>query len=43
MRNRLLDALPKDVTDGLKSDFERVTLARSKVLHHPGDTIHHSA
>ena len=41
MRNRLLDALPKDVTDGLQRDFERITLARGKVLHHPGDTIRH--
>jgi CRP-like cAMP-binding protein len=41
MRNRLLDALPQDVTDGLQRYFERVTLARSKVLHHPGDTIRH--
>jgi CRP-like cAMP-binding protein len=41
MRNRLLDALPKDVTDGLQRYFERVTLTRGKVLHHPGDTILH--
>ena len=41
MRNRLLDALPKDVTDDLQRYFERVTLPRSKVLHHPGDTIRH--
>ena len=41
MRNRLLDALPQDVTDGLQRYFERVTLARSQVLHHPGDTIRH--
>ena len=41
MRNRLLDALPRDVTDGLQRYFERVTLARGKVLHHPGDTIRH--
>jgi CRP-like cAMP-binding protein len=41
MRNRLLDALPQDVTDGLQRYFERVTLARGKVLHRPGDTILH--
>jgi CRP-like cAMP-binding protein len=41
MRNRLLDALPQDVTDGLQSRFERVTLPRGKVLHRPGDTILH--
>ena len=41
MRNRLLDALPKDVTDGLQRYFERVTLPSGKVLHHPGDTILH--
>ena len=41
MRNRLLDALPQDVTDDLQRYFERVTLPRSKVLHHPGDTILH--
>jgi CRP-like cAMP-binding protein len=41
MRNLLLDALPKDVTDGLQRNFERVTLPRGKVLHHPGDTILH--
>ena len=41
MRNRLLDALPRDVTDSLQRCFERVTLPRSKVLHHPGDTILH--
>jgi CRP-like cAMP-binding protein len=41
MRNRLLDALPQDVTDGLQRYFERVTLPRGKVLHHPGDTIQH--
>lgn len=39
MRNRLLEALPQDVSDGLQ--FERVSLARGKVLHHPGDTIGH--
>ena len=41
MRNRLLEALPQDVTDGLQRYFERVTLPRGKVLHHPGDTILH--
>ena len=41
MRNLLLDALPKDVTDRLQRSFERVTLPRGKVLHHPGDTILH--
>jgi CRP-like cAMP-binding protein len=41
MRNLLLDALPKDVTSGLQRYFERVALARGKVLHHPGDTILH--
>src|ERR1043165_7639289 len=41
MRNRLLEALPKDVTAGLQRHFERVTLPRGKVLHHPGDTIVH--
>ena len=41
MRNRLLEALPQDVTDGLQRYFERVTLPRGKVLHHPGDTIEH--
>lgn len=41
MRNRLLDALPSDVTDGLQRYLERVTLPRGKVLHHPGDTILH--
>ena len=41
MRNRLLDALPQDVTDGLQHYFERVTLPRGQVLHHPGDTILH--
>jgi CRP-like cAMP-binding protein len=41
MRNRLIDALPRDVTDGLERYFERVTLARGQVLHHPGDTIRH--
>lgn len=41
MRNRLLDALPQDVTAGLQSDFERVSLERGKVLHHPGETIRH--
>lgn len=41
MRNRLLEALPRDVTDGLQRYFERITLPRGKVLHHPGDTIVH--
>ena len=31
MRNRLLDALPEDVTDGLQPYFERVTLPRGQV------------
>lgn len=41
MRNRLIDALPQDVIDGFQRHFERVTLPRGKVLHHPGDTILH--
>ena len=41
MRNRLVDALPEDVTDGFQRYFERVTLQRGKVLHSPGDTILH--
>ncbi|HWI36446.1 MAG TPA: Crp/Fnr family transcriptional regulator [Burkholderiales bacterium] len=41
MRNRLLDALPEDVTGGLQRYFQRVTLPRGKVLHSPGDTILH--
>ena len=41
MPNRLLDALPQDVTDGLQRYFERVTLQRGQVLHRPGDTILH--
>jgi CRP-like cAMP-binding protein len=41
MHNRLLDALPRDVIDGLKNDFEEVSLARGVVLHHPGDRIRH--
>ena len=41
MHNRLLDALPQDVRDGLKPHFERVSLPRGKILHHPGDTIEH--
>jgi CRP-like cAMP-binding protein len=41
MRNRLLDALPREVTQGLQRYFTRVTLPRSRVLHHPGDTIAH--
>ena len=41
MRNRLLEALPQDVTDGLQRYFERVTLERGKILHNPGDTIVH--
>src|SRR5687768_18229062 len=41
MRNRLLEALPQDVTPGFQSYFERVTLERGKILHHPGDTIRH--
>src|SRR5688572_3888760 len=41
MRNRLLDALPQDVTHGFQRYFERVSLERGKVLHHPGDTIRH--
>lgn len=41
MRNRLLDALPQDVSSGLQSHFERIALERGKILHHPGDTIRH--
>ena len=41
MRNRLLDALPQDVASGLESRFQRVSLERGKILHHPGDTIGH--
>ena len=41
MNNRLLDALPQDVRDGLQSHFEHVSLPRGKILHHPGDTIEH--
>ncbi|HUQ73731.1 MAG TPA: Crp/Fnr family transcriptional regulator [Burkholderiales bacterium] len=41
MRNLLLDALPKDVTDGLQPYVERQKLERGKVLHSPGDTIKH--
>ena len=41
MRNLLLDALPQDVTGGFQCYFERLTLPRGKVLHHPGDTILH--
>jgi CRP-like cAMP-binding protein len=41
MHNRLIEALPREVTEGFQRYFERVALARGKVLHHPGDTIHH--
>ena len=41
MNNRLLDALPRDVRDGLRSQLVQVSLARGKILHHPGDTIEH--
>jgi CRP-like cAMP-binding protein len=41
MRNRLLDALPHDVASGFQSHFERVSLERGNILHHPGDTIGH--
>ena len=41
MHNRLLDALPQDVRDGLQPHFEQVSLPRGKILHHPGDTIEH--
>ena len=41
MRNRLIDALPQDVTLGLQRSFERVSLERGQILHHPGETIRH--
>ncbi len=41
MRNRLIEALPHDLTLGLQRNFERVSLERGKILHHPGDTIRH--
>src|SRR5687768_17669522 len=41
MRNRLIEALPRDVTLGFQRNFERVSLERGKILHHPGDTIRH--
>jgi CRP-like cAMP-binding protein len=41
MRNRLIQALPRDVTERLQRYFEQVSLPRGKVLHLPGDTIQH--
>jgi CRP-like cAMP-binding protein len=41
MHNRLIEALPRDVTLGLQSKFEHVSLERGTILHHPGDTIRH--
>jgi CRP-like cAMP-binding protein len=41
MQNRLLDALPRDVTKALEKDFEQVSLKRGEVLHRPGDRIRH--
>ena len=39
--NRLIDALPADVYEGLANAFELVPLTLGTVLHRPGDVIRH--
>ncbi len=41
MRNRLFDALPRDIRGELDAVAERVTLNRGHVLHRPGEKIVH--
>jgi CRP-like cAMP-binding protein len=41
MRNKLLEALPRDVYQQLQDNFEHVSLPRGEVLHRAGERIRH--